>query len=308
MGRIGKPQKSRKNKKIKKTFDTDPNIDSAFGIGRNKLQNLPVKDDDLDRQEMPRKLKDMLHNRSNLHGNIDKKKTKVKNKKKMKKAAESNKLLNDGAKIPMQKAPTFKQGKHENDQNFIRRVEMEASKAIFQSQMEEKYEVKFDTNSSNATINQELSKKKRTTNRKNKDKERKKKRLEAKKEKKKAKVGDFSSLTDKVEFGEVAMAPPSLTAKPRKATGDGEKPRPGKRSLLLKGMMDAQRNNADSESYVNSDIVLKSHPKTQAQRLAGQTIKRKYLSPVQKQITDFQRQKAIDLYRKMKDQNLKHAS
>lgn len=80
---------------------------------------------------------------------------------------------------------------------------------------------------------------------------------------------------------------------------------PGKRSLLLKDMISTPQDNDSSDSNNKPDHVIKNHPKSQAQRLAGQTIKRKYLSPVQKQITDFQRQKAIDLYRRMKERKIK---
>ena len=80
---------------------------------------------------------------------------------------------------------------------------------------------------------------------------------------------------------------------------------PGKRSLLLKDMMDKGDDSSKAASSEKSDSVIKIRPKSQAQRQAGQTVKRKYLSPCQKQITDFERQRAIDLYRKMKDKKIK---
>lgn len=41
--------------------------------------------------------------------------------------------------------------------------------------------------------------------------------------------------------------------------------------------------------------------KSVAQRQIGQSVKRKNLSPAQRQISDFQRQKAVDLYRQMRN-------
>ena len=41
--------------------------------------------------------------------------------------------------------------------------------------------------------------------------------------------------------------------------------------------------------------------KTITERETGKTVKRKFLSPAQQRVTDSQRQRAIDMYRKMKD-------
>ncbi|XP_045212289.2 coiled-coil domain-containing protein 137-like [Mercenaria mercenaria] len=207
-----------------------------------------------------------------------------------------------GVSKPMAPIPKFVQGKREKDKDFIRRIELETHRVIMKTQMEEKYQMEIPDGSSNIASSQ--GKKKPSERKREKDKERKKKKVQAMKEKKQEKAGDFSAFKDDVAFGEVAMAPPSITAKPRKANMDSDKPRPGKRSLLLKEMMDAG-GKSKALSTEQSDAIVRIRPKSQAQRQAGQTVKRKYLSPVQKQITDFQRQKAIDLYREMKDQKLK---
>lgn len=44
-----------------------------------------------------------------------------------------------------------------------------------------------------------------------------------------------------------------------------------------------------------------SKPKTIIKRQTGKTVKRKLLSPAEQRISDSQRQRAIDLYRKIKD-------
>lgn len=300
MGKLGKPQKSRKHKKIKKTFDTQKEKDTDLAIGgkRNKLYNLPVNDEDLDRQDIPNKLKTIMKSRSDVQNSEQTRKKKNK-KKKFKKAAENTFKMERGVTKPMAPIPRFVQGKREKDRDFIRRVELETHRVIMKQQMEEKYQMEIPDNNSNTAETQ--VRKKSSERKREKDKERKKKKVQMVKEKKQEKFMDFSAFKDEVAFGEVAMAPPSLTAKPRKADVDNDKPRPGKRSLLLKDMMEK----GDDNSKEKSDSVIKIRPKSRAQRQAGQTLKRKYLSPCQKQITDFERQKAIDLYRKMKDKKIK---
>lgn len=51
------------------------------------MQNLPVREEDLDKQDMPRKLKDIIHMKNNPQTQCEKKKAKHNNKKKLKKAA-----------------------------------------------------------------------------------------------------------------------------------------------------------------------------------------------------------------------------
>lgn len=309
MGKIGKPQKSNKHKKIKKTFDSnvDEDLDFQSGGKRRKFGNLPVNEEDLDKQEVPRKLKEIIQSKNAFKTAEAETKGKVSKKKKFRKAAEATFHMERGITKPMQTIPRFVQGKYEKDRNFIRRVELETHRVIMKAQMEEKYNIEIpDTGPVNPVMNPGVVKK-TGEKKKEKNKERKKKKLEAKKQKKAEKTMDFSALRDDVKFGEVAMAPPSLTAKPRKAIPDDDKPRPGKRSLLLKDLMQGTDSSTPSLSNQQSDSTSKNrpNPKSQAQRQAGQTVRRKYLSPVQQQITDFQRSKAIDLYRKMKEHKMK---
>ena len=76
---------------------------------------------------------------------------------------------------------------------------------------------------------------------------------------------------------------------------------PGKRSLLLNQLVSGGTSNERLSKHNTSD----NKTRIRVERQAGKTVKRKLLSPAQQRITDSQRQRAIDLYRKMKDQRIK---
>ncbi|KAH3747419.1 coiled-coil domain-containing protein 137-like [Dreissena polymorpha] len=292
MGKLGKPQKSKKHKKLKKTFDSSAEQDLEFGLKRGKAQNLPVEDEELDMQHVPRKWKDILHAKDS---GVEKKRKK-KNKKNKLHLDQSQQML-PGMTRPLQKVPRFVQGKFEKDGNFMRRVEMETHRVIQRAQLEVKYKVDLtDVQNPNNLKN----KRPKSERKKQKSRDKKKRKLDAQKDKKLDRLTDFSSLKDHVAFGEVAMEPPTLTAKPRMAEMDGDKARPGKKSLLLKSLLDGSQSKTGSEE-TTEPIVHVAVPKSHGDRKPGQTLKRKYLSPAQRQITDFQRQRAIDLYRDMRD-------
>ncbi|WAQ96455.1 CC137-like protein [Mya arenaria] len=295
---IGKPQKSKKHKKLKKTIGNEDTVDPTFvSSKRGKQQNLPVPDGELDVQHVPRKLKDMLHAKHAMSETKLKKKKTLK--KKRKRGKLSDELLKEGATSrPMARIPRFEQGKFEKDGDFIRRVEMETHRVIMRSKMENKYKVDLMEDQNNIT-NLKMKKRPTSENKKQRSRDKKQKKKEAKQEKKIDKQIGFSGLTDRVSFGEVAMEPPTLTARPRKANSDNEKPRPGKRSLLLKEMMGGPSSSKDPEPSSQPHLAV---PKTSSQRQPGQTLKRKFLSPVQQQITDYQRQNAISMYRQIRDQ------
>ena len=76
---------------------------------------------------------------------------------------------------------------------------------------------------------------------------------------------------------------------------------PKKRKLLLNDLMEA--GTLSSIKQMGDNSVCK--PKTLVKREEGKTVKRKFLSPAQQRITDSQRQRAIDLYRKLKNKKMK---
>ena len=109
---------------------------------------------------------------------------------------------------------------------------------------------------------------------------------------------DFCDLRDDVVFGEVAMAPPTLTAKPRKAeTKDNRND-----NLLLTALV--KNNNNNSNSNNNDDKTkLKKKPGKQG-TLIKKAGKLKDLSALQKSNLLNERQRVVDKYRKLKSGNL----
>merc|ERR1712002_601431 len=103
----------------------------------------------------------------------------------------------------------------------------------------------------------------------------------------------FSDLKDDIRFGEVAMAPPTLTAKPRKA-----EMKDVRNNLLLSTMVqNTNSKNRNNEGKNKSN----SRPIKKAQKL-------KTLSALQKSNLLNERQRVVDKYRKLKDGNLNKVS
>lgn len=113
------------------------------------------------------------------------------------------------------------------------------------------------------------------------------------KEKKRA-LGEnasFDSMKDDVRFGEVVMEPPTLTAKPRKAS----KTTKGSKPLLLHSLI-SQKKEADSDT----------NSQTEKSRDSGlpKSKKRKNMSAAEQEKADKERERAIMAYRLMRKQQL----
>ena len=74
----------------------------------------------------------------------------------------------------------------------------------------------------------------------------------------------------------------------------------GKKNLLLSKYMD---NTVFTEASPPTKSSV-NKTKTIIKRETGKTVKRKFLSPAQQRVNDSQRQRAIDLYRKIKDKKV----
>ncbi|CAH3164339.1 unnamed protein product [Porites evermanni] len=119
--------------------------------------------------------------------------------------------------------------------------------------------------------------------------ERKQKMKEKKKPYKES--ADLNLVKDNVRFGEVAMEPPSLTAKPRKAS----KMSKGTKPLLLHSLI-SQDTDRKTENDKQTDTTEDSGtPKTK---------KRKHMSAVEREKADKERERAIMAYRLMRKQRL----
>ncbi|KAI2665980.1 Coiled-coil domain-containing protein 137 [Labeo rohita] len=139
---------------------------------------------------------------------------------KRKKASKPKMLSGD---IPV---PHFRRGRQESERDYVRRMTEETEHVLFltNSQTERHPEVKLKK--------EEVTKEKKTTkkNRFNKNKLlQQQKKLNQQEE-----LEEEEMFKDEVQFGEVAMAPPSLSVKPKKAV---DKPQWATKGLLLTSLL-----------------------------------------------------------------------
>ncbi|OZJ06093.1 hypothetical protein BZG36_01130 [Bifiguratus adelaidae] len=130
---------------------------------------------------------------------------------------------------------------------------------------------------------------------------RKKKNREQRKLKQKAKMmgdleeleaKDFDQLQDKVKFGEVAQAPPTLTKIPRKIGGGQNKA--ALAALLAKGEKEKTEDGGNESS---EDENMKEFKALNRRKLRN-------MDPAQKRVLEAQREKAVAFYRAQKAKRL----
>ena len=127
----------------------------------------------------------------------------------------------------------------------------------------------------------------------------------------KKQLTEFSELKDEIGFGEVAMAPPTITAKPRKAEVKDFRRND---QLLLSSIVRGDNNNNKNKNKNkntknnnnqtqdnNGNVVKKSKSVGLAVKKAA---KLKQLSALQKVNLMNERQRVVDKYRKLKAGNL----
>ncbi|XP_067671262.1 coiled-coil domain-containing protein 137-like [Haliotis asinina] len=260
MGRIGKPQKSRKHKKVK-PLDPIKQVESEARKGQHNQKPRNVD------QEIPKKALLLgasmkRHASQKQHGGVKKRKNKFK--------------VSD----PETRNTSGKTGQPSFNKSSMRTVDDEdiVDKFMFHRS--------GDVNPART---------KRAEKMKMRSKEHKQKHKEKKKEKDREKERDFSQFKDDVQFGDIVHAPPSLSVLPRKAHTEQGIPRPGKKSLLLKEVF-------TSNSSYSQHMTSGGH---RGQRELGQTVKRKNLSMAQQHIMDHEREKAVQLYRELKNKKMK---
>ncbi|KAJ7371119.1 hypothetical protein OS493_027807 [Desmophyllum pertusum] len=101
----------------------------------------------------------------------------------------------------------------------------------------------------------------------------------------------FDSMKDSVRFGDVVMQPPSLTAKPRKASQKNK----GSKTLLLHSLISQEQ---------DTNIDTKAQIKTPANPGLPKTKKRKHMSALERDKADKERERAIMAYRQLRKQRL----
>ncbi|XP_025715627.1 coiled-coil domain-containing protein 137 isoform X1 [Callorhinus ursinus] len=172
-----------------------------------------------DEQEIPFRLREIMRSRQEM-------KNPISNKKRKKQAqAAFRKTLEKEAKgaEPDIAVPKFQQRKWESDGAYIQRMEEEAQHVLFLSknQVARQPEV------------QEAPKKEKSEQKKAFQK-RRLDRVRRRREEKAAERLERELLRDTVQFGEVALQPPELTAQPRTSRSWSQ---PGKKSLMLRMLL-----------------------------------------------------------------------
>ncbi|KAF7668248.1 hypothetical protein LDENG_00024490 [Lucifuga dentata] len=124
--------------------------------------------------------------------------------------------------------PHFRRRKKESEKEYVRRMENETKHVLFltKNQVERKPELEADQQERPADKGKSEKKKEYDKVRLQRLQQKKLNRQEAMMEK--------EMFIDKVPFGEVTMAPPSLSIKPRKAQAKSQK---GSRELLLNSLL-----------------------------------------------------------------------
>ncbi|XP_042905025.1 coiled-coil domain-containing protein 137 [Parasteatoda tepidariorum] len=201
---------------------------------------------------------------------------KVKKRKKKKKTYKNdfivvkNEIVEDKGGVGA--AKILKQSKNENEHQFINRLQRMADKAIAEAKVEEKYNIKLvsvdkDGNAKYKSLDDENNETKKTQKRK--------KYRERLKEKKKLKADDkeFEFKKDHIPFGDVVMAPPTLSAKSRSAFA------------LPKKNQEIQKPQNDRTNEAQSSLV---------------TTKMKDMTPDRRKELENERSRAVQMYRLLK--------
>ncbi|XP_016103544.1 coiled-coil domain-containing protein 137 isoform X2 [Sinocyclocheilus grahami] len=176
---------------------------------KNSKKNAdPASDDHL--QQIPHRLREIMKSKEKMKQGSQKRK----------KASKPKMLSGD---IPI---PHFRRGRKESEKNYVRRMTEETEHVLFltNNQVQRHPEVKLkkeeDTEEKKSTKKKWLHKRKL---------QQQKKKLNQQ-----AEHEEEEMFKDEVPFGEVAMAPPSLSVKPKKAV---VKPKGATKGLLLNSLL-----------------------------------------------------------------------
>lgn len=241
------------------------------GAGRprgNAKKKTNSKPEDLDTQEIPFKLREIM--RSQMEMNKPKKK---------RKPVRKQRPQNEGLQtdIPV---PKFKRERNESVGAYLNRMNRETQHVLFltNNQLERQPEMELDDKG-------ELPKKKEEVEVPKKEKSEKRKKFDRKcldkfvrrREEKKVARLEEEMFKDEVMFGEVAMEPPVLTVKPRKGPAETK---PGEKQLFLKKLFDK----------------------------AGAPSNPPPMSMARKRIVEEERERVVNAYRELKKRRLQQAA
>ncbi|KAJ8664350.1 hypothetical protein QAD02_006012 [Eretmocerus hayati] len=222
--------------------------------------NAPPKD--CDDQDLPKSLQRVikLKNAAKSGAFALKKRKKKKGKKLIRLGAEQQGVKPYPKARPEKVVPIFNQEPGESTHQFWNRVNRETQSFIKETEFETKYNVNVKRSEDTGEIvgvvkkpkdeldeleklrskAKNIKKKKKNVSEgdsapKSKSQKRREKLLKKKEKKHQDDVDDFKTFTDRVEFGEVAHAPPELKVLPRKA--DKDSPKPKNKNLLLSSIL-----------------------------------------------------------------------
>ncbi|XP_053577180.1 coiled-coil domain-containing protein 137 [Bombina bombina] len=185
----------------------------------HEKKKINSKPQDLDFQEIPFKLREIMRSKMEMQNP----------KKKRKRMPEKQGPQNAELQTEIQ-VPKFKKRKRESVGAYLNRMDQETKHVMFLSknQPDREPENELDIPDDGTTKN-EKSKKKKAFDRRRLDK------ILRKKEEKRESILEKEMFKDEVKFGEVVMQPPSFTSKPRKSAPQSKA---GEKSLLLKKLFD----------------------------------------------------------------------
>uniref|UniRef100_A0A8C5XCU6 Coiled-coil domain containing 137 n=1 Tax=Microcebus murinus TaxID=30608 RepID=A0A8C5XCU6_MICMU len=189
------------------------------GQRSKEKKKVNCKPQNQDEQEIPFRLREIMRSRQEM-------KNPISNKKRKKEAQLAfRKTLEKEAKgvEPDIAVPKFKQRKWESDRAYVHRMEQEAQHVLFLSK-----------NQANRQPEVQVAPKKEKSERKKAFQKRRLDKIRQRKEEKAAERLEQELFQDTVKFGEVALQPPELTAKPRRSIARDQ---PGKKSLMLRMLL-----------------------------------------------------------------------
>ncbi|XP_040293604.1 coiled-coil domain-containing protein 137 [Bufo bufo] len=210
-----------------------PSGSSGPGAGSGKLRGpekkrTNSKPKDLDTQEIPFKLREIMRSRMEM-----KNPTKTKKKRAKKQGPKYEELQTDI------KVPKFKQKKHESVYAYLDRMNRETKHVLFLSKNQPDRMPEKEVDEQGEPL-KDVPQKEKSQKKKDFDRRRLDKFLKKKEDKKETRL-EKDLFTDTVMFGEVVMAPPTLTVKPRKSKAETK---PGEKKLLLKSLLDKSSSSA----------------------------------------------------------------
>ncbi|KAF6298192.1 coiled-coil domain containing 137 [Rhinolophus ferrumequinum] len=170
-----------------------------------------------DEQEIPFRLREIMRSRQEM-----KNPTSYKKRKKEAQVAFRKTEKEAKGEDPDIAVPKFKQRKWESDGAYVQRMEQEAQHVLFLSKNQ------ADRQPEAQAAPKEKSEGKKAFQRRRLDK------VRQRREEKAAERLEQELLQDTVKFGEVALQPPELTAKPRTSISRGQ---PGKKPLMLRVLL-----------------------------------------------------------------------